>query len=33
MRVNHKPMSQAVLRDGDEVVIGRLRFTFKDELR
>jgi pSer/pThr/pTyr-binding forkhead associated (FHA) protein len=33
MRVNDKPASQAVLRDGDEVVIGGLRFTFKDELR
>jgi len=33
MRVNDKPVSQAVLRDGDEVVIGGLRFTFKDELR
>lgn len=33
MRVNDKATSQAVLRDGDEVVIGGLRFTFKDELR
>ncbi len=33
MRVNETPTRHATLRDGDEIVIGGLRLTFKDELR
>jgi pSer/pThr/pTyr-binding forkhead associated (FHA) protein len=33
MRVNDKPTRRATLRDGDEIAIGELRLTFKDELR
>ena len=33
MRINDKPTRRATLRDGDELVIGGLRLTFKDELR
>jgi predicted component of type VI protein secretion system len=33
MRINDKPTSQATLRDGDEIVIGGLRLTFKDDMR
>jgi predicted component of type VI protein secretion system len=33
MRVNGDRTSSATLRDGDEIVIGELRLTFKDDLR
>src|SRR5262245_8383423 len=33
MRVNGEWTSTATLRDGDEIVIGDLRLTFKDDLR
>ena len=33
MRVNDKPTRLATLSDGDEIVIGGLRLTFKDDLR
>jgi len=33
MRVNNEPTRHATLRDGDEVVIGGIRFTFKDDIR
>jgi len=33
MRINDKPTRQATLSDGDEIVIGGLRLTFKDDLR
>jgi predicted component of type VI protein secretion system len=33
MRVNDEPTRRATLRDGDEITIGRLRLTFKDDLR
>lgn len=33
MRVNNAPTRRATLRDGDEVAIGGLRLTFKDEIR
>jgi len=33
MRVNDKPTRHAKLSDGDEIVIGGLRLTFKDDLR
>jgi len=33
MRVNKEPTRRATLRDGDEIVIGGLRLTFKDDVR
>jgi pSer/pThr/pTyr-binding forkhead associated (FHA) protein len=33
MRVNDAPTRLATLRDGDEIAIGGLRLTFKDEIR
>jgi hypothetical protein len=33
MRVNNEPTRHATLRDGDEITIGGLRLTFKDDLR
>jgi predicted component of type VI protein secretion system len=33
MRVNGEPTRRATLRDGDEVAIGELRLTFKDDIR
>jgi hypothetical protein len=33
MRVNGEPTTRATLRDGDEVAIGELRLTFKDDIR
>lgn len=33
MRVNDEPTRQATLRDGDEIAIGGLRLTFKDDIR
>jgi predicted component of type VI protein secretion system len=33
MRVNDKPTRHATLRDGDEIAIGGLRLTFKDDIR
>jgi len=33
MRVNNEPTRQATLRDGDEITIGGMRLTFKDNIR
>jgi predicted component of type VI protein secretion system len=33
MRVNDEPTRRATLRDGDEITIGGLRLTFKDDIR
>jgi len=33
MRVNDQPTRHATLRDGDEIEIGGLRLTFKDDIR
>jgi ribosome-associated protein YbcJ (S4-like RNA binding protein) len=33
MRVNDEPTRRAMLRDGDEIAIGGLRLTFKDDIR
>jgi predicted component of type VI protein secretion system len=33
MRVNDRPTRQTTLRDGDEIAIGGLRLTFKDDIR
>jgi pSer/pThr/pTyr-binding forkhead associated (FHA) protein len=33
MRINDAPARRATLRDGDEIAIGGLRLTFKDEIR
>jgi pSer/pThr/pTyr-binding forkhead associated (FHA) protein len=33
MRVNGEPTRHATLRDGDEIAIGGLRLTFKDDIR
>lgn len=33
MRVNDEPTRRATLRDGDEIEIGGLRLTFKDDIR
>jgi len=33
MRVNDAPTRHAVLRDGDEIEIGGLKLTFKDDIR
>jgi predicted component of type VI protein secretion system len=33
MRVNDAPTRRATLRDGDEIAIGGLRLTFKDDIR
>jgi predicted component of type VI protein secretion system len=33
MRVNNAPTRRATLRDGDEITIGGLRLTFKDDIR
>ena len=33
MRVNGEPTRRATLRDGDEIAIGGLRLTFKDDIR
>jgi hypothetical protein len=33
MRVNDQPTRRATLRDGDEIAIGGLRLTFKDDIR
>ncbi len=33
MRINGEPTKHATLRDGDEIAIGGLRFTFRDEIR
>jgi pSer/pThr/pTyr-binding forkhead associated (FHA) protein len=33
MRVNDAPARRATLRDGDEITIGGLRLTFKDDVR
>ncbi len=33
MRVNDQPARRATLRDGDEIAIGGLRLTFKDDIR
>ena len=33
MRVNDEPTRRAALRDGDEITIGGLRLTFKDDIR
>jgi len=33
MRVNGEPTRHATLHDGDEIVIGELRLTFKDDIR
>ena len=33
MRVNDEPTRRATLRDGDEITIGELRLTFKDDMR
>ena len=33
MRVNDEPTRRATLRDGDQIEIGGLRLTFKDDIR
>ena len=33
MRVNGEPTRHATLRDGDQIEIGGLRLTFKDDIR
>jgi hypothetical protein len=33
MRINGERTKHATLRDGDEIAIGGLRFTFRDEIR